>query len=195
VNREATDQIRARFEQSASAIVQASDVLADPIAQAVDIIVSALQGSGSVYLFGNGGSAADAQHISGELVGRFLADRPAYRAEALTTDASVLTALANDFGFERVFAHQLAGKGRPGDVSWGISTSGNSPNVVAGLEQAKAAGLATIAMTGRDGGGCTKFADVLLAAPADETPRIQEVHAVIGHVVCELVEAAMINQT
>ena len=195
MNRKATDQIRARFEQSAMAIGQAGDALAVPIARAADVIVNALQAGGALYLFGNGGSAADAQHISGELVGRFLADRPAYRAEALTTDASVLTALANDFGFERVFAHQLAGKGRTGDVAWGISTSGNSPNVVEALAQAKAMGLKTIAMTGRDGGRCAPQADVLLAVPADETPRIQEVHAVIGHVVCERVEAAMINQT
>ena len=185
------ETILKRFEESAAAIRQAGERLAGRIAEAADLIVAAYRAGGGVLVFGNGGSAADAQHIAGELVGRFLKDRPGLRAHALTTDASILTSVANDYGFEEVFARQLEACGRPGDVAIGISTSGNSPDVVGGLRTARELGLRTIALTGPGGGGCAKQAELVLDVPAASTPRIQEAHVVIYHMLCELVEEAM----
>ena len=187
------ETVKERFAQAAELLATAADALADQTAQAAELIIASLRADGAVFVFGNGGSAADAQHMAAELVGRFLVDRPAFRAEALTTDTSALTSIANDYGYEQVFARQLSGKARPGDVAVAISTSGNSPNVVAALQVARETGCKTIALTGAGGGQCGALADVVLAAPAGETPRIQEVHAVIYHTICELVEAAMIN--
>jgi len=186
-----TDDIRARFEESAALIRAVGASLTGEIAAAADLIVDSLAAGGSLYVFGNGGSAADAQHIVGELVGRFLIDRPGLRAEALTTNTATATAVANDLGYDQVFARPLSAKARPGDVAWGLSTSGRSPNVVAALRVARELGLKTLALTGRGGGDCAALADVLLAVDADQTPRIQEAHAVIYHTICERVEAAL----
>ncbi|MCP4376868.1 MAG: SIS domain-containing protein, partial [bacterium] len=148
---------------------------------------------GGLCAFGNGGSAADAQHIVAELVGRFLIDRKPLRAQALTTDTSILTSVANDYEFDTIFSRQVEAFGHPGDIAFGISTSGNSPNVLAGLQKAKQLGMKTIALTGPGGGKCAQFADLLLNAGSQDapTPRVQEAHMVIYHTICELVEAAM----
>lgn len=147
-----------------------------------------LKGGGRVLVFGNGGSAADAQHLAGELVGRYLRDRRALPAIALTTDPSILTAVANDMGFEAVFRRQVEAHGRPGDVAIGISTSGRSPNVVAALEGAKANGLVTVGLTGAGGGRLAGLVDHLIDVPSTDTPRIQEVHGMVVHLLCQIVE-------
>lgn len=150
-------------------------------------IVTALRQGGKVLVFGNGGSAADAQHFVAELVGRYLIERRAWPAIALSTDTSVLTALGNDYGFDRVFARQVEAHGRAGDIALGISTSGNSPNVLRAFEAAKQRGLVTIALTGR-GGEAGRIAAIHLAVDDDRTPRVQEVHITLLHILCELVE-------
>jgi D-sedoheptulose 7-phosphate isomerase len=188
---ETADHIRERFAQAAEAIREAGQRLAPRIARAAEIILEAYRAGGGVLLFGNGGSAADAQHIAGELVGRLLVERRPLRAEALTTDTSVLTALANDYGYEAVFARQIEAKGRPGDVAVALSTSGDSPNVATGLAKAREMSMKTIALTGRGGGRCAEHADVLLDVAAETSPRIQEAHAVIYHTICELVERGL----
>jgi D-sedoheptulose 7-phosphate isomerase len=147
-----------------------------------------LVAGGKVLLAGNGGSASDAQHIAGELVSRMNYDRAPLPAIALTPDSSVMTAIANDYGYERVFARQIAGLGRPGDIFFAISTSGRSPNILAAIEAARRQGLTVIGLTGRSGGGMPAICDVCLRVPADETPLIQQLHIVVGHLVCTLVE-------
>ncbi|MCJ7544030.1 MAG: SIS domain-containing protein [Phycisphaerae bacterium] len=161
------------------------------IPAAAETILAAYRNGHGVFLFGNGGSAADAQHIAAELVGRFLRERRALRAEALSVNTSVLTAVANDDGFERVFVRQLEANAQAGDVAFALSTSGNSPNVVAALKHARQSGLRTIALTGQGGGQCAPYADVLLDIPSTQTPRVQEVGMLVYHMVCELVEAAL----
>ena len=181
-----------RFNQAARAIQASSEHLSPRIADAVAIILACYRNGGGVLVFGNGGSAADAQHIAGELVGRFLMERRALRAHALTTDTSILTALGNDYGFSQVFARQVEAMGRKGDVAVALSTSGNSENVLAALAKAREMGMKTIALTGLGGGRCAELVDVLLDVPADlPCPRIQEVHQVIYHVLCEFVERAL----
>mgnify|MGYP002784351344 CR=1 FL=1 len=155
-------------------------------------IVAALTSGGKVLVFGNGGSASDAQHAAAELVGRFERERKGMAAVALTSDPSVLTSIANDYGFDRVFARQLEALGRAGDVALAISTSGNSPNVVAGLTTARAMGIRTIALTGRDGGAAGRAADRHVNVPSTSTPRVQEVHRTLLHVLCDLVERAVV---
>jgi D-sedoheptulose 7-phosphate isomerase len=166
--------------ESAAAVVAAADVLK-----------AAFDGGGKVLIFGNGGSAADAQHLACELVGRFLRDRRALPAVALTTDTSTMTAVANDYGFDRVFARQIEALGKPGDVAIGISTSGSSRNVLAGLQLAKTRGLRTIAFTGGSGGLLGPAADVHVNVPHTVTPRIQEVHRTLIHAVCDLIESQL----
>jgi D-sedoheptulose 7-phosphate isomerase len=147
---------------------------------------------GKVLVFGNGGSATDAQHIAAELVGRFATlDRKALPAIALTTNQAIITAWSNDHSFEDVFARQIEALGRPGDVAWGISTSGNSPNVVKALKRARAIGLTTIGLTGQGGGLVAEHCDVLIAAPLTETPRIQEVHLITYHAICARLEECL----
>ena len=142
-----------------------------------------------VLVFGNGGSASDAQHFSAELVGRFMKERAAMPAIALTVDTSILTAIANDYSYKQVFARQIEALGQPGDVAMGISTSGESPNVIAALQTAKAKGLKTIALTGRDGGGVGRAADIHVNVPDQNTARVQEVHRTLLHVMCEVIES------
>jgi D-sedoheptulose 7-phosphate isomerase len=159
-----------------------------PIRDAASAIVTALRSGGKLLLFGNGGSAADAQHVAAELVGRFQHERGALAAVALTSDTSILTAIANDAGYDRVFARQIEALGREGDVAFGISTSGRSENVVLGLRAAAARGLQTIALTARDGGPVGGAAGIHINVPSDSTPRAQEVHRTLLHILCEIVE-------
>lgn len=172
-------------------MIGAMGVLGEPVRQAARRMVAALRGGHTIFWFGNGGSAADAQHLASELVGRFQRERDGLRSFALTTDASVLTSLSNDFGYEQVFARQLDALCRPGDVAVGISTSGNSPNVIAGVAAARAAGAVTIGMTGAGGGELAGRVDLCLAVPSEVTARVQEGHMLLGHTLCELIEDAM----
>jgi D-sedoheptulose 7-phosphate isomerase len=160
----------------------------EAVAAAAAAIVTALGAGGTVLVFGNGGSAADAQHVVAELVGRFVKNRRAWPAVALTTDTSILTAVGNDFGFDQVSSRQIEALGRPGDVAIGITTSGDSPNVLRGLEVAKAGGLVTVALTGRSGGAAGRLADIHVNVPETVTARIQEAHTTMLHLMCELVD-------
>jgi D-sedoheptulose 7-phosphate isomerase len=167
------------------------DELVERIEDAASLVTDSLRAGGTLLLFGNGGSAADAQHIAAELVGRYLArNRKALPAIALTTDTSALTAIANDFSFAAVFERQIEALARPGDVALGISTSGESENVWRGLGAARAIGAHTIALLGRSGGRIASACDLALIVPADETPRIQEMHILIGHLICAHIDAA-----
>ena len=164
--------------------------MAPEIARAADRLIGCLKSGGKILICGNGGSAADAQHIAAELVGRFRRERGALPAIALTTDTSILTALANDYSFEEVFRRQVEALGRPGDLLLAISTSGNSPNLVRAVQEARAAGMKTFALLGKDGGKLAGAVDLALVVPASETARIQEGQAVIYHILCDLVEEA-----
>jgi D-sedoheptulose 7-phosphate isomerase len=155
-----------------------------------DLLVDAFKKGNEVLLFGNGGSAADAQHIACELAGKFYLDRAPLPAIALTTNTSALTAIGNDYGYEEVFVRQVKSLVKQGDIVIGLSTSGNSPNVLRGIEEAKHLGATTIALTGR-GGKLRKLADYVLSVPSIDTPRIQEAHITIGHIICYLVEQAL----
>ena len=166
------------------------DAESRPVLDAAAAIVEALKRGGKLLLFGNGGSAADAQHVAAELVGRFQHERAALAALALTTDTSVLTSIGNDYAYDRVFARQIEALGRPGDVALGISTSGTSPNVVAALEAARALHLQTIALTGKDGGAIGRAAAIHVNVPSDVPARVQEVHRTLLHVICDIVERA-----
>jgi D-sedoheptulose 7-phosphate isomerase len=159
-----------------------------PTLVAADAMSQALKAGRKLLVFGNGGSASDAQHFAAELVGRFMRERPAMPAIALTTDTSILTAIANDYSYKQIFARQIEALGQAGDVAMGISTSGESPNVVAALQTAKARGLKTIALTGRDGGAVGKAADIHVNVPDQNTARVQEVHRTILHVMCDVIE-------
>ncbi|AWN34433.1 D-sedoheptulose 7-phosphate isomerase [Methylobacterium radiodurans] len=159
--------------------------------QAADRIGASLEAGGKLLVFGNGGSAGDAQHIAGEFVSRFNYDRAPLAALALTTDTSVLTAIGNDYGYERVFERQVLALGHPGDVCLALSTSGNSPNVLRAMHAAQDLRLATIGLTGRSGGLMAPFADVLLCVPSDATPLIQQVHMALAHAICGRVEARL----
>lgn len=159
-----------------------------PVVEAAVLIRTAHEQGGKLLIFGNGGSAADAQHMAAELVNRFQRERGAIAAMALTTDTSILTSIANDYSFDRAFVRQIEALGRAGDVALGITTSGSSPSVVLALEAARARGLSTIALTGRDGGAAGRAADVHVNVPAESTARVQEVHTTLIHAICELVE-------
>jgi D-sedoheptulose 7-phosphate isomerase len=174
-------------------LLESADLL-KTVAKVSEILVNALRQGNKVLLFGNGGSAADAQHIAAELVGRFAFDRPALPALALSVNSSCLTAIGNDYGYEKVFSRQLEALGRSGDVAIGISTSGNSPNVLWAMSTAKKIGLHTIALTGSRGGNLKAAVDHCICVPSDETPRIQECHILIGHIVSELVESEIFHE-
>lgn len=171
--------------------IQADKALLNQVIECAETIVSTLRNGGKVLIAGNGGSAADAQHIAGEFVSRFNYDRPGLAAIALTTDTSILTAIGNDYGYERLFSRQVQALGREGDVFIGISTSGNSANVIAAFEEAQQLKLTTIGFTGITGGKMADMCDITLRMPSKETPKIQEGHIAIGHIICGLVEAAM----
>lgn len=164
------------------------------IASVSDIVTGALLQGRKVLLFGNGGSAADAQHIAAELVGRFNFDRPALPALALSVNTSCVTAIGNDFGFDQVFSRQIEALGAPGDVAIGLSTSGNSPNVLRALLAAKKKGLHAVGLTGSSGGKLKEAVDHCICVPSNETPRIQECHILVGHVVSQLVEETIFHE-
>jgi len=182
-----SDEISQLFDQSIITITN-SKKLSDEIIKIKNIIIDSLKRNNKVVLFGNGGSAADAQHMAAELIGRFLVDRKSLPAIALTADTSVLTAIGNDYGFENVFSRQCESLVSKGDVIFAISTSGNSPNVIKGVEAAKERGGIIIGLTGSDGGKLNSLTDYILKIPDYSTPKIQEAHRVIIHIICELVE-------
>ena len=163
----------------------------DGFARAVDAVIERYRGGGRLYIAGNGGSAADAQHLAAEFVSRLARDRAPLPAEALTTDSSILTAIGNDYGFEHVFSRQLAGKARAGDLFLAITTSGRSPNIVKALEQCREMRLPSIVFTGGSGGSARELADFCIVAPGATTSAIQELHLVLAHTLCECVEAAL----
>lgn len=181
-------EIAKRLEESAQVKLAIAKSQVGEIESIARLTIAAYKRGGKVVLFGNGGSAADAQHIACELVGRFKLDRQALAAIALTTDTSVLTAVANDCGYEMVFSRQVEALVDKKDVVIGISTSGDSPNVIEAIKVAKTKGAKTIGLTGGNGGKLAQVVDLALIVPSDSTPRIQEAHITIGHIVCELVE-------
>lgn len=186
-------------ELMAASIVVKQNLLSSPVvvptvARVSEILITALRQGNKIMLFGNGGSAADAQHIAAELVGRFAFDRPPLPALAFSVNSSCVTAIGNDYGFEQVFSRQLEALARPGDVAIGISTSGNSPNVIKAIMKAREMGLQTVGLTGNTGGNLKKIADYCICVPSDETPRIQECHILVGHILSELVEQEIFHE-
>jgi D-sedoheptulose 7-phosphate isomerase len=165
--------------------------LAARLEHAINFCVRALRNGGAIFFCGNGGSAADSQHLAGELVSRFLYDRPALRGIALNADTAILTAIGNDYGYESSFSRPLEAQARQGDVLVALSTSGRSANVLAALRSAAELGVHTVGLTGRDGGQMGPLCDVELRVPSDSTPRIQELHLLLGHLICEGIESAM----
>jgi D-sedoheptulose 7-phosphate isomerase len=176
------------LREGAELRIQLAQTLGPKIVDAAQLIAECLSGGGKVLLFGNGGSAADAQHLAAELVGRFVLERSPLPGIALTTDSSILTAVGNDYGFDQVFVRQVLALGRPKDVAIGISTSGNSPNVIKAVQAAAGRGLRTIGFAGRDGGALANAVEIAITVPSMNTARIQECHIAVGHVLCELVE-------
>jgi D-sedoheptulose 7-phosphate isomerase len=164
------------------------------VAEVARVIVESLRKSGTVFFFGNGGSAGDAQHLAAELAGRYLRERQGLAGLALTTNTSCLTAIANDYGYDSVFARQLQAMGSAGDIAIGISTSGNSANVLRAVETAREKGMITVGMTGTDGGKLKSLVDYCLCVTADHTARIQEAHILVGHIVCEIVEEELFDE-
>jgi len=177
--------------QRVMAAMLASDALLARVEAAAEACITALNNSGRILLAGNGGSAADAQHIAGEFVSRFAFDRPGLPAIALTTDTSILTAIGNDYGYDKLFARQMQAHAQKGDVFIAYSTSGKSPNVITALHEAKHRGVVCIGMTGNRGGPMKDLCDHYLDVPSADTPKIQEGHAVLGHILCGLVERAL----
>jgi D-sedoheptulose 7-phosphate isomerase len=190
---ERAEAVAAALRASARVFAAMADdgALCGAVARAAAMVTASLRAGGKLMLCGNGGSAADAQHWATELVGRFRHDRPGLAAIALTTDGTTLTALGNDYGYERVFARQVEALGRKGDVLFALSTSGRSPNVLAALAAARAGGIATVGFTGADGAAMAPLCELLLRVPHVETARIQEGHEALGHAICALIEAAL----
>lgn len=182
--------IQSEIDEIVLGFSQLHEIAAD-IEKAARAMIRCVGGGGKVMFCGNGGSAADSQHLAAELMGRYLKDRPPMSAIALTVDTSAITAIGNDYGYKDVFARQLRGIGRTGDVLVGLSTSGNSENVVEALSAARTRGIATIGMTGRNAGKFEPLCDVLIKAPASRTNRIQELHIAIGHMLCGFVEETL----
>ncbi|MDR1163100.1 MAG: phosphoheptose isomerase [Candidatus Accumulibacter sp.] len=187
-------RIGRHFRDSAQTKLDAVDALAAPIARAAECFAASLAGQGKILSCGNGGSAADAQHFAAELVGRFERERPGLAAVALTTDTSILTAVANDYSYDKVFARQVSAIGRAGDVLLAISTSGNSPSVIEAIRAAHESAMRVVALTGRGGGklgGVLADSDVHLCVPSERTPRIQEVHLLCIHCLCDAIDALL----
>jgi len=164
------------------------------IVRVVNVMTAALKAGNKVLIFGNGGSAADAQHLAAEFVNRFMIERPPLPAIALSTDTSIITSIGNDYDFSEIFSKQIRALGQSGDIAWGISTSGRSKNVFKGLEQAKKMGLITLALTGKDGGDIAGIVDYNLNVASDSTPRIQEVHITVGHVLCQMIDLKLFQR-
>lgn len=162
----------------------------ETIIKAADVVATCISAGQKILIFGNGGSAADAQHLAAEFVNRFIIERPPLAAIALTTDTSLLTSIGNDYHFDEIFSKQIKALGNRNDIAWGISTSGNSTNVIKAIQVAKSKGLKSIGMTGR-GGKLRQYADLVFCADTDDTPRIQEAHITVGHIICELVDRTL----
>jgi D-sedoheptulose 7-phosphate isomerase len=195
LSREPRDPIAAHFEQSLAGFARAAQdaALLATARTIAAVIITALRAGNKLLIVGNGGSAADAQHIAAEIIGRYKQDRPGYAAIALTTDTSALTAIANDYGFEQVFARQVAGLGQRGDVLLALTTSGRSPNILAALRAARQQGLVTIGFTGTKGKTLGEFCDHLLVSPSDDTPVVQQIHLTAAHGICDEIEQAMMR--
>jgi D-sedoheptulose 7-phosphate isomerase len=195
LSRTSKDPISAHLALSRDALERAAldTGLLDTARKIADVSVSALRGGNKLLLAGNGGSAADAQHIAAEIVGRYKKDRPAYAAIALTTDTSALTAIGNDYGFEQIFARQVEGLGRRGDILLVFSTSGRSANILAALKVARQLGLVTVGFTGSKGTDMAAFCDHLLVAPSDETAVIQQIHLTFAHGICDVIEQTLMR--
>jgi len=187
-------QIRREIEESRAIKAALADQCVDVIAQIARVFVDCLKAGNKVLLFGNGGSAADAQHIAGELVGRYLAERPGLAAIALSDNPSILTAVGNDLGYDHVFARQIEALGKAGDVAVAISTSGNSPNVLRGISAASEQEMKTIGLSGKTGGKMRGMVEICLCVPSDATPRIQEAHMLVGHIISGIVERAFLPE-
>jgi D-sedoheptulose 7-phosphate isomerase len=186
------DPIAVHFERSLAASERAQDAALLATARAIAAaMLAALRAGNKILLIGNGGSAADAQHIAAEIVGRYKQERPAWAAIALTTDSSALTSISNDYGFEQVFARQVEGLGRPGDVLLALSTSGRSPNILAALRLARQRGLVTIGFTGTEGEAMRADCDHLFVSPSDDTPIVQQIHMMALHAICDEIEQSM----
>ena len=191
------DPIATHLESSLAALQRAirDNALLEVAREIARAMIAALRSGNKILIIGNGGSAADAQHIAAEIVGRYRRDRSAWAAIALTTDTSVLTSIANDYGFEQIFARQVEGLGRRGDVLLALSTSGKSPNIVAALRIARERELVTAGFTGSNGGNLRALCDHLLVAPADDTPVIQQIHLAVAHGICDEIEQSMMRKT
>jgi D-sedoheptulose 7-phosphate isomerase len=190
------DPIAAHLEVSLAALQRAThdEDLLDVAHNIAAAIIAALRSGNKLLIIGNGGSAADAQHIAAEIVGRYKRDRPGYAALALTTDTSALTSIANDYGFEQVFARQIEGLGKRGDVLLALSTSGKSPNILAALRLARERGLVTVGFTGTKGENLRAMCDHLLVSPSDDTPVIQQIHLAVAHGICDEIEQALVRE-
>ena len=190
-------RVAAHFAESIAAKQQAVEVLAEPTAEAAQLMINCLMNDGKILVCGNGGSAADAQHFAAEMTVRFEKERMELAAIALTTDTSALTAIGNDYGFDHIFSKQVRALGRPGDILMGISTSGNSANIIEAIHAAHERDMQVIAFTGRDGGkiaGLLKDNDVLLNVPHPRTARIQENHIVLIHALCDCIDSALLGE-
>ncbi len=189
------ERVKSQIEASIKTkqLILADSELMQLIADIAGMVVAAYRNNRKTLLAGNGGSAADAQHIAGELVARFYFDRPGIPSIALTTDSSILTAIGNDYGYEHLFARQAQALGNEGDIFFGLSTSGNSPNILKALDACKEKGILTIGLTGRTGGKMIEKCDFCIRVPSDDTPRIQESHILIGHIICCLVEEELFS--
>jgi len=185
------DRYRRDVESHLEAVRLFFDRQADELGPTARLMAESLSKGGKILFFGNGGSAADAQHLAAELVNRMTSDRPAVAALALTTDTSVLTSIANDSAYDRIFSRQIEALGRSGDMAFALSTSGNSPNIVQGLSRARKGGLKTVSLLGRNGGQARSLSDRSLVVESNNTARIQEVHILIGHLLCEEVESLL----
>ncbi len=179
------------LKESARVKVEVADTQSELIEAASKRIADALRVGKRMYIMGNGGSAADAQHIAGELINRFVLDRGPLPAVALTTDTSVLTSVANDYGFSEIFSKQIAALVNDGDIAWGLSTSGNSPNVVSALRLAREMGAVTVGLTGKTGGEMRQFCDFCICVPSAVTPIIQETHIAVAHAICDIIERTL----
>lgn len=188
------EKIAEQFNESSRLKTLCAKELAEAMERAFHLLWGAVESGGKILLCGNGGSAADAQHIAAEIVGRYRRERAGAPALALTTDTSILTAVGNDYGFEEVFARQVEALGKAGDCLVGLSTSGQSPNVGKAMERAQQLGLSTVGLLGRGGGPIKELCDVAVIVPSESTPRIQEVHITVGHIWCDLLEERLVER-
>jgi len=196
LSQQSNDPIGAHLKQSLAALERANGdaTLLANARKIAAVMIAALRAGNKILLIGNGGSAADAQHIAAEIIGRYKQDRPGWAAIALTTDSSALTAIANDYGFEQVFARQVEGLGKPDDVLLAFSTSGRSPNILAALRKARELGLVTVGFTGTKGEALSSHCDHLFVSPSDDTPVVQQIHLTIAHGICDEIEQTLMRE-